>query len=283
MSWLFSLLVLGAALVAIVVIGAPYVERGLMYHPWPERVAPKDAGLTGVREHVMTAQDGTRIITWHAQAQPGSPTLLYFHGNGGSLAGRADRLQLFQGQGFGFLIMAYRGYSGSQGAPSEARNVSDALKAYETLRGFGVAADDIVVYGESIGTGVAVQVAAQRPVGAVVLDAPYTSIVDVAEIAYPVLPARLLMRDRYETMEHLKSVSAPLLVIHGERDEVIPVEMGRAVAAAAPGPSKIVTFPLAGHSDHYSFGSFGTIVTWIEARRAGRAEGSSVEVGKRSA
>ena len=114
--------------------------------------------------------------------------------------------------------------------------------AYEALRKDGIAPDDIILYGESLGSGVAVQVAAEKPVGGIVLDAPYTSIVDVAAGAYPFLPVRPFMFDRYNTMRYLRDVKAPLLVVHGEDDDVIPVTMGRAVYAAANGPKEIVTF-----------------------------------------
>ena len=163
--------------------------------------------------------------------------------------------------------MSYRGYSGSSGRPSERANVADAILVYDTLIGWGIEPEDLIVYGESIGSGIAVQVAAARPVGGVILDAPYTSIVDVAELHYPYLPGRLMMRDRYETLRHLKKVEAPVLVVHGELDGIIPVAMGRKVAASARGPSEIVTFPEAGHSDHVLYGSFEAINDWIDRSR----------------
>jgi hypothetical protein len=167
---------------------------------------------------------------------------------------------------------SYRSYSGSTGSPTERANVADAKLAYEALRKDGIAPDDIILYGESLGSGVAVQVAAEKRVGGIVLDAPYTSIVDVAAGAYPFLPVRPFMIDRYDTMRYLRDVKAPLLVVHGEDDEVIPVTMGRAVYAAANGPKEIVTFPGAGHSDHHLHGSAEEIFRWIEALARRRAE-----------
>lgn len=270
-----------AALMGVAYVGAPWLERKLMYSPDPARVTPGEAGLAGVREDTLTMRDGARIVTWYAAAGPGQPTLLYIHGNAGTLADRAERIGRYMERGYGVLIMSYRGYSGSTGQPSEANNVSDAKEAYDSLIARGVKPCDVVVYGESIGTGIAVQVAAAKPVGGIVLDAPYTSIVDVAEIFYPYLPGRMMMRDRYETLDrHLPKVTAPVFVIHGEDDQIIPVEMGRKIAAAAPAGGEIATFPAAGHTDHYLYGSFEAVVDWIERiwrrRRDGQVDGETV-------
>ncbi|MDP1913936.1 alpha/beta hydrolase, partial [Brevundimonas sp.] len=148
----------------------------------------------------------------------------------------------------------------------------------EALRRAGVAPQDIIIYGESLGSGVAVQVAAEKEVGGLVLDAPYTSIVDVAEVSYPYLPVRPFIFDRYETMQYLPKVTAPLLVMHGEDDRVIPVEMGKAVYAAANAPKEIVTFPRAGHSDHHLYGSYEELFRWVDALRA---KSQAREAGRR--
>ncbi|MDX2257729.1 MAG: alpha/beta hydrolase [Hyphomicrobiaceae bacterium] len=280
-----SLALIATVLAAVVLLGAPLLERALLYAPEPTYSTPASAGLAGFAEDVVVTPDGERLVTWAAPGAVGMPTLIYFHGNAGTLAERAERLASYRVAGLGVRIMAYRGYSGSTGKPTERANVADAIHVTDVVARSGVALADIVLYGESIGSGVAVQVAAARPVGALVLDAPYTSIVDVAERYYPYLPARLLMRDRYETMLHLKRVSAPTLVIHGERDMVIPVEMGRRVAEAAPGPGRIVTFREAGHTDHYRYGSFEAVIGWLRGLgrwewpiRAGERAGAIVRV-----
>lgn len=263
-------LVLGLVLLAttgIIVVGAPKLERALMYAPDPTYTTPAQIGLAGFSERILETDDGEAIVAWYAPPQRGQPTILYIHGNAGTLADRAERLAMYRALGRGVLIMSYRGYSGSTGSPSEKHNVADAILAYDTLLTWGIEADDIIVYGESIGTGIAVQLAAKREVFGLVLDAPYTSIVDVAERCYPYLPARLLMQDRYETLKHLGQVEAPLLVIHGEEDQIIPVDMGRKVAAEAPGASLIHTFPGAGHTDHGNFGSFEAVNRWIDRLR----------------
>jgi fermentation-respiration switch protein FrsA (DUF1100 family) len=257
-----------ATLYAVVAFSAFLFQRRLTYFPDPQRASPASFNLAGVEERIIATPDGEHLVTWFAPAAPGRPTILYFHGNAGSLANRSERVRRLLARGWGVLFMSYRGYSGSSGKPSESANVADAKLAYDVLRKAGVVPDDIIVYGESLGSGVAVQVAAEKQVGGLVLDAPYTSIVDVAEVSYPYLPVRPFIFDRYETMRFLPNVKAPLLVMHGEDDRVIPVEMGKAVYAAANAPKEIVTFPRAGHSDHHLHGSYDELFRWVEALRA---------------
>lgn len=264
MSLLLKLAAVVALIYAVIAVAAFVMQRKLMYFPNPERVSPESLGLSGVVERVLHTTDGPELIAWYGRAAPGQPTLLYFHGNGGNLASRAERIRKYMAQGIGVFMLSYRGYSGSTGSPSERANVGDAKLAYETLLKEGVDPDNIIVYGESLGSGVAVQVAANKPVGGVILDAPYTSIVDVAAHAYPFLPVRGFLFDRYDTMRYLGSLKAPILVIHGEADEVIPVSMGRAVYAAANKPKEIATLPGAGHSDHHMFGSYEAVFLWLD-------------------
>jgi fermentation-respiration switch protein FrsA (DUF1100 family) len=254
-----------ASVYAVIAIAAFVAQRRLMYFPDPERLPPAAFALAGVEERVIVAPDGARLIAWYGRAAPGRPTLLYFHGNAGNLGSRSERVRCFIARGYGVYMLSYRGYGGSTGSASEKANVADAKLAYEALRSEGVAPANIVAYGESLGSGVAVQVAADKPVAGIALDAPYTSIVDVAAGAYPFLPVRPFMFDRYETMQFLPRVKAPLLVLHGEDDEIIPVAMGRAVYAAANAPKEIVTFPHAGHSDHHLYGSYEELYRWVEA------------------
>ena len=191
-----------AALYAVVALSAFFFQRRLTYFPDPERTAPASFNLPRVEERIIET-DGERLVSWFAPASPGRPTILYFHGNAGNLASRSERVRRFLARGWGVLFMSYRGYSGSSGSPSERANVADAKRAYEMLRREGVPPEDIIVYGESLGSGVAVQVAAEKGIAGLVLDAPYTSIVDVAAVSYPYLPVRPFILDRYETMRYL--------------------------------------------------------------------------------
>ncbi len=261
--------VVGITLVyALVVLGAWLGQRRLMYLPDPTRVPPASLGLANVAEAEMRTPDGATLVTWMAQPRAGQPTVIYFHGNAGNLASRINRVRRYTDAGFGLAMLSYRGYGGSTGSPSEANNLADARLLYNSLIAKGVAPRDIVVYGESLGSGVAVQLAAEKPVGAVILDAPYTSIVALAALAYPFLPVRPLLVDRYESDQHIQRVKAPVLVLHGAKDQVIPVAMGRALHARANEPKRLEIYPEGRHTDLDEHGAFTAVQRWLgEVRR----------------
>lgn len=260
LAWKVPLALAGLYLMAGVALYAG--QRRLLYPGDPTRVAPASIGLD-VAEIELATPDGERLVAWYAEPAPGQPTLLYFHGNGGNLAGRRDRILLYRDAGYGLLMLAYRGYSGSTGRPSETSNVADAKLAYRWLRERGVEAEKIVIYGESLGTGIAVQVAAAEPIRGLILDAPYTSIADTAQRHYPWMWVRPFILDRYDSLSLIGQVKVPLLVLHGARDRIVPLDMGEALFAAANEPKKMVVFPEAGHLFHTEFGSFDVIREFI--------------------
>jgi len=262
-------------LALVVHFGALAIQQRLLYGPDTRRTSPAEAGLPDVEEREMIMRDGARILTWWGPAKPGRPTLLYFHGNGGAFVTRSERIRKYMTHGYGVVMMTYRGFGGSSGSPSEKANVSDAKDVYEAVRASGIQAGSIVLYGESLGSGIAVQVAAEKDVAGLILDAPYTSIVDLAALHYPHLPARWLMTDRYETLKFAGNVTAPVLIVHGEEDDIIPVSMSADLAAALKGPVQRATFPGAGHSDHYLFGSYEIIYTWLATRFPSNATSSN--------
>ncbi len=265
MSLLLKIAVFALCAYAAVLLAAYLGQRRLMYFPDPERVPPAEEELTGVAERVLKTPDGQRLVAWYGKARPGQPTILYFHGNAGGLADRAPRVQRFMGEGWGVYMLAYRGYAGSSGSPSETANVADARLAYGALVEEGVDPASIIIYGESLGTGVAVRLATERPAAGLILDAPYTSIVEIAARAYFYLPVRYLLTDRYETRKYIAQVHMPLLILHGERDAVIPVANGRELLQLANEPKRLATFPNAGHSDIYVNGNpaLDAVRDWI--------------------
>lgn len=263
-----SLVKIGLALGGVYLLFALSLYLGqkkLVYIPDRTRIAPGVFGLEDVAELVFEPAPDIRVMTWYVKASPGHPTILYFHGNAGNLAARADRVRDFQEAGFGVLIMSYRGYSGGTGSPSEGTNISDGLHVYDWLRSKGIGGNEIVLYGESLGSGVAVQLAAQRDVGGVILDAPFSSLTEVAQHAYPFVPVSPFLTERYESDKHVAGINAPLLILHGARDGVIPVAFGQSLFKKANEPKKIVVFPTANHSDLFLHGAMREIRGFVNS------------------
>jgi fermentation-respiration switch protein FrsA (DUF1100 family) len=237
-------------------LAAYFGSRMFMYFPDPTRVTPANAGLASMEEVELTATDGTRLVAWYAPAREDRPTILYFHGNAANAANRAPKIAMMMESGFGVFYLNNRGYGGSGGSPTEANNVADAIAAYDELRRRGVPAGKIAAFGESLGSGQAVRVAERRPVAGVVLEAPLTSTIDVARSIYFWLPLAVVIADQYHLERHIAAVKAPLLILHGAQDEVIPVEMGKRVFRAANEPKRIEIFPQARHNDLFHHGAW---------------------------
>lgn len=231
------------------------MQRSMMYAPDPTRVAvPLTAG-TAFKEVFFQTADGQTIVAWTVEPRPGKPVILYFHGNGGNFAyGRIEKLRALTADGSGLFAINYRGYGGSTGSPTEAGLHMDADAAYDAAAArYG--ADRLVGYGESLGTGVMTQLAARKPLKAVVLEAPFLSTVSVAKVLFGWLPVSLLMRDQFRSDLAIGKINAPLLVIHGDRDEVIPFAQGRALYAAAAEPKEFFAIEGGRHNDLINFGA----------------------------
>jgi fermentation-respiration switch protein FrsA (DUF1100 family) len=172
----------------------------------------------------------------------GNPVVLYFHGNGGSLSLRTDRFRRIAAAGVGLVALSYRGYGGSTGSPSEEGLINDARAAY-AFAASRYPASRIALWGESLGTGVAVALATEKQVSRMVLDAPYTSTLDVASASYPFLPVRYLMKDQFRSDQRIGQVKVPVLILHGEADRIIPISYGERLYAMIPGEKRMVRFP----------------------------------------
>ncbi|NHB77114.1 alpha/beta hydrolase [Rhodobacter calidifons] len=241
-------LLYGAALTGIYAF-----QRDLQYFPTRRDPAPQALGLQGVDRVALTAPDGTRLVLWLSRPEhPRAPVILFLHGNAGEIADRADRLAFYRDRGFGVAFLSWRGYGGSGGRPSEAGLLLDAQTAYDHLRDLGIAPGRIAVVGESLGTGPAVMLAAKNPVGAMILEAPYSAAVDIARSAYPWAPVGLLMKDQFRTRDHIAGIGAPLLILHGEADKVIPAGHGRRLYDLAPQPKTFRSLGPVGHDALFS-------------------------------
>ena len=242
-----------------------YVRQREMLFPIPPvgRTAPDAAGLPEAEEHVLTASDGEKVIVWHVPAKPGRPLVLFFPGNGDSLAGRVDRFKGITADGTGLVALSYRGYAGSSGAPSEEGLLRDAAAAYSftTAR---YAAERIVAWGFSLGTGVAVAIASEHRVGKLILEAPYTSTADIAAASFWFVPVRLLMRDPFHSDRRIERVTVPLLAMHGTNDLAIPIAFGERLFALAHEPKRFVRMAGGGHDNLDQYGAIETARDFID-------------------
>jgi fermentation-respiration switch protein FrsA (DUF1100 family) len=253
-TWKSVLIFLATGYVALVAL--MYVaQRSIMYFPETFRVPPADAGFPEATEVVLDTSDGERVVAWHVAPREQGPVVLYFHGNGGSLRYRIDRFKALTASGHGLVALSYRGYGGSSGRPTETGLINDALATYD----FAVArhpSDLIVLWGESLGSGVAIALAAQRPVGRLILEAPFSSAVDVAARAYPFVPVRWLMKDQFRSDLRIEKVTAPVLIVHGDRDNVVPIAFGERLYDLIKGPKRFLKITGGGHE---GLGAFGIV------------------------
>ena len=240
-------------------------QRDMMYIPSVERVAPAEIGLETVEEIALTTASGVQLISWFARPQAGRPTVLFFHGNAGAVNHRAYRFRELMAQGYGVFVLGYPGYGGNAGEPSEPSFHEASQLAYDYLRTSGVDSQDIVIYGESIGSGVAVQLAARVEAKALVLEAPMSSATDVARVHYPLLVASFFLRDSFQSVEHIGQIDMPLLVIHGEKDTIIPLQLGEKLVEHAVEPKKLVVIEGAGHNNLSRYSTMSVASGFIES------------------
>lgn len=230
-------------------------QRNFLYAPNRSRPDQDSTGAPQMDVVELTAADGLPLLAWYrAPKNDRLPMIVYFHGNAGHIGDRATKMAPFLKAGFGLLLLSYRGYGGNPGKPTEQGLYADARAALDFGRDQGVGEDRLAIYGESLGSGVAVQMATERPIAALVLEAPFTSMTKVAHEKVPYVPVPLLIRDRYDSLSKIGDVEAPLLVIHGEADRTVPVGHGRRLFAAAADPKQSLFLPHAGHADVFDFG-----------------------------
>jgi fermentation-respiration switch protein FrsA (DUF1100 family) len=268
--------IIGVVVAYLGVLGALYVfQRNLLYPRDASRADIATLRVPGAEEIAVTTSDGERLVAWHLPPGEGRPVLVYFHGNAGNLARepRLLRFRAFAREGIGVLAVHYRGYGGSTGTPTEAGLHLDARAAYaeaERLYGQG----RLVAYGESLGTGVATRLAVENPVRALVLDAPYTSTAGVAERIYRLIPVRQLMHDQFRSDEIIGRLRAPLLVLHGTDDRVIPVEHGEELYRLAPEPKRLVLFEGGRHEDLAQRGATAIVTRFLDEALRGELRGA---------
>jgi len=261
---------LAAVLIYVGFVGLLYLaQRKLMYLPDTTRYAPASAGLAEVQDVVLDTADGEKVVVWHAPPQGDKPVVIYFQGNGGGLNLRAWRFRQVINDGMGLIALNYRGYGGSSGSPTEAGLLQDAAATY-AFAAQRYPAERLVLWGESLGTGVAVALAAEKPVARVLLESPYTSTADIAAAAYPIVPVRWLMKDQFRSDQRVGRISAPVLVLHGVSDDVIPIGYGERLFSLIQAPKRFVRLANANHNDHDDHGGFDAVRPFLLTGSAAR-------------
>jgi fermentation-respiration switch protein FrsA (DUF1100 family) len=253
---------------ALLVGGLAVFQRDMIYHPGRDLVSPAQAGVPEMTPTPLPTADGLKITGWYAPPrEEGGAIVVFYHGNAGTLAHRAHKARILMNAGHGVYLAGYRGYGGNPGRPSEEGLYADARAALDWLAGTGVPASRVIVYGESLGTGVAVQMAAERPdLGAVVLEAPFTRLPDLAPpVVVPAL-ADMLMVDRYDSASKIAALRPPLLIVHGQQDGVVPVSMGRRMQELATCEKQAVFLPQAGHNDLWEMGAAEMVLDFLSRR-----------------
>jgi hypothetical protein len=225
--------------------GLTIFQRQLLYHPSREVVAPSLPGVEAVR---IATGDGETLVAWWLPPPPGGLVFLFFDGNGGAPELWGNRWRRIAEAHAGFLAVYYRGYSGSTGHPTEKGLHGDARAGYEWLIAQGVKPRQIVIHGLSLGSGVAVRLATQRPARALILEAPFTSAADIAARNFPFLPVHWLMWDQFRSRDFIRNVRMPILIVHGDGDSVIPFRFGEELFALAPEPKTFVRMRGSNHT-----------------------------------
>ncbi len=247
------------------IAGLFFAQRDIMYVPSYDRPQVKNMGIIGLEEINVQAADGLKLYGWYKPAlYKNKPVVVWFHGNAGNVADSTINAMPFIKAGYGLLLPEYRGYSQNPGSPSENGLYNDARAFWSWLVKQGINPKNVILVGESLGGGVAMQLAYENPtIHTLVLIAPFTNARDIAKMRYPFMPVDMLLKDRYENIEKIKSVRSPILIVHGDQDVVVPLENGQALYDAAPKPKSFIVIQDAGHNNVYEHGAVEKILNLL--------------------
>ena len=207
-----------------------------MYHPDENNYFGDKLEVEIEKVNIKTSDDINLLGWFHNKNLEKYKTIIYFHGNAGKLENRIYKLNHFEDLNVNFLIIAWRGFSGNEGKPSENNLYTDGISGIEWLKKKGVTEKDIIIYGESLGTGIATEIAQNKNFAGLILETPFTSMVEAAKNFYPYIPVGLLLKDKYKNQEKIKNINIPVLVMHGEADQIVPFWMGKKIFDLANNP-----------------------------------------------
>jgi len=236
MNYLTLLLVAFVVGYFFVLISTYIFQRNLLYHP-KENNYYGDKIKVPVEKVLIKTRDGIQLISWyHNKNIDDYKTILFLHGNAGSLENRIHKINHFNYMDVNFLMIAWRGFSGNEGRPTESGLYEDARSAVQWLKDKGVTEKNIIIYGESLGTGVAVEIAQNKNFAGIILESPFTSMIAAGKDKYPFLPIKILLKDKYESDKKIKNIKVPILVMHGKVDNLVPFDMGKKIYELANEP-----------------------------------------------
>ena len=247
------------------------LERSMIYYPavYPEGYwNPEDFGVE-VEDCWFTSEDDVRLHGWFASADTATQTLLWFHGNAGNITHRLDNIRLLHDRGINVFIFDYRGYGRSEGEPDEQGLYADGRAAYDyIINERSIRPDDIIFFGRSLGTAIAIDVAHDRTPRGLILESAFTDAKAMARVIMPLVPIGAVIKTKFDSIGKIKELRIPVLFIHGDRDSIIPYELGRKLFEAANEPKEFYSIPGADHNDTYIVGGeqyFSTLQTWWNA------------------
>ena len=220
----------------LVTLGLYVFQRNLLYHPMENNYSGDE--LTVKIEKVKIAtEDNIDLLAWHhVKDNKKYKTILYLHGNAGSLENRIHKINHFNDININFLLLSWRGFNGNGGKPTEKGLYQDARSAVDWLINKGINEENIIIYGESLGTGVATEIAQNKNFAGIILESPFTSMIAAGKSKYPIFPIKLLLKDKYESDKKIKNIISPILVMHGEVDKIVPFWMGEKMFQLANEP-----------------------------------------------
>ncbi len=227
----------------LIVAAVFFYQKNLQYLP-SGKITEAPAGF---ETKILTTEEGVKILSWFHAPKKNQKIIIYFHGNAGNLSDRINKFETFAADGFGVLAISYQGYPGSDGVPSEAGLISDGKTALDYLLDLGYLPKDFILFGESLGSGVAVQLAAKIDVAGVVLESPFASVANVAKKTYWFLPVDLILQDRFDSDKFASQISSPTLIIHGTADNVVPFSEGKKLFEKITARKKFIEVQGAGH------------------------------------
>ena len=261
-----SIMIYGICIYLLIILIMFIFQRSLLYQPSKEKLDISYYNSSGLRKVNFTTSDGIVLQSLFKKATKSENTIVVFHGNAGHIGHRVKKFKPFMDEGYGLLLLEYRGYGENKGKPSESGLYIDGKAALDFLTNHNIPAHKIILYGESLGCGLAVKFSTENSFKATILEAPYTSIADVAIRQYWYLPAKWLVLDRFDIISKIKNINSPLLVLHGLKDKIISIEFGKKVFNSAPKLKKALYIPDAGHNNLYEFDTYTKVISFLRQK-----------------